>query len=117
MDQKELELFAPGIVIPFNTMLRTFYAAGLLASSLLAQAPLKFDIATVKPNSADDHRISIQIQPGARFTATGATLRMLMAQAYDVRDFQISGGPAWISTERFDINAKAEGAPDRLPPE
>src|SRR5436309_1338574 len=104
MDQKELELFAHEFVIPFNTMLRTLYAAGLLASSLLAQAPLKFDIATIKPNSADDHRISVQVQPGGRFAATGATLRMLIGQAYDVRDFQISGGPSWISTERFDIN-------------
>ena len=33
---------------------------------------------------------------------------MLLTQAYDVREFQISGGPGWINTDRFDIVAKAE---------
>jgi uncharacterized protein (TIGR03435 family) len=28
--------------------------------------------------------------------------------AYDVREFQVSGGPGWINTDRYDIMAKAE---------
>jgi uncharacterized protein (TIGR03435 family) len=39
---------------------------------------------------------------------TNATLRILLTLAFDVRDFQISGGPGWIGSERYDINAKAE---------
>jgi uncharacterized protein (TIGR03435 family) len=35
-------------------------------------------------------------------------LRMLITFAYDIRDFQLSGGPAWVGTERYDILAKAE---------
>ncbi len=31
-----------------------------------------------------------------------------MTYAYRVRDFQISGGPNWIGTDRWDIEAKAE---------
>jgi uncharacterized protein (TIGR03435 family) len=38
----------------------------------------------------------------------GVTFKMLMAHAYAVRDFQIIGGPAWITSERYDIQAKAE---------
>ncbi len=30
--------------------------------------------------------------------------------AYDVRDFQVSGGPGWVGTERFDVRAKSERA-------
>jgi uncharacterized protein (TIGR03435 family) len=29
--------------------------------------------------------------------------------AYEVESYQISGGPAWMDSDRFDINAKAEG--------
>jgi uncharacterized protein (TIGR03435 family) len=84
-------------------------------SGLWAQPPFKFDVATVKPNSTDDHRIMMRF--GGRTNATGVNLKLLMTIAYDVRDFQIVGGPGWIATERFDIVAKAEGAPDQLTPE
>jgi uncharacterized protein (TIGR03435 family) len=41
-----------------------------------------------------------------------------MGQAFNVRDFQIVGGPGWIGSDRFDIDAKGpEGLPDRVPPE
>ena len=36
------------------------------------------------------------------------TLRMLIALAYRVEHFQISGGPDWAGSERFDVRAKAE---------
>ena len=40
--------------------------------------------------------------------AIGATLRELIRAAYGLReDAQISGGPNWVSTDRFDIEAKA----------
>jgi uncharacterized protein (TIGR03435 family) len=45
---------------------------------------------------------------GGRFTASGMTLKMLIQQAYDIRDYQISGLPGWASSDRYDINAKAE---------
>lgn len=37
-----------------------------------------------------------------------ATLKMMMATAYQVPAFQISGGPNWVDSERFDIEARAE---------
>ncbi len=52
--------------------------------------------------------VRIQTSPGGRYSASGVTLKMLMQQAYEVKEFQISGGPSWISTAAFDINAKAE---------
>jgi bla regulator protein blaR1 len=75
-----------------------------------------FDVATIKPNAESDNRVMIGLQPGGRFTASGINVKHLIGQAYDVRDFQISGGPGWISSDRWEINAKAEGLPDRVPP-
>ena len=95
---------------------RHSHAIILLAASL-ASAQQTFEVATIKPNAASDNRVMIRMQPGGRFTASGVTLKQLISQAYNLRDFQISGGPGWISAERYDINAKAEGLPDRVPPE
>jgi uncharacterized protein (TIGR03435 family) len=36
------------------------------------------------------------------------TLKMLIATAYRVQEFQISGGLKWISSDRFDVEGKAE---------
>ncbi|HEY6466535.1 MAG TPA: TIGR03435 family protein, partial [Candidatus Acidoferrales bacterium] len=42
------------------------------------------------------------------FHVSNLTTKMLIATAYSVKDFQISGGPAWISSERWDIDAKVD---------
>jgi hypothetical protein len=44
----------------------------------------------------------------ASLTVRNMTVKGLIQTAYGKRDFQIIGGPAWISSECFDIDAKAE---------
>jgi uncharacterized protein (TIGR03435 family) len=39
------------------------------------------------------------------------TLKHLVTLAYRVHDFQVTGGPGWIDSEQYNIDAKAEGAP------
>lgn len=51
----------------------------------------------------------MRMAPGGRIDASNVTLKILVEQAYGVRDFQISGGPSWVNTERFDVSAKADG--------
>jgi uncharacterized protein (TIGR03435 family) len=46
---------------------------------------------------------------GGRFSATNVSLGILMAVAYDVRGFQISGPPGWAWSEKYDVVAKAKG--------
>jgi hypothetical protein len=75
-----------------------------------------FEVASVKPNKSGDGRISIQMQPGGRFTATNFPLRELIRMAYGVQNSQLVGGPDWIGSERFDIVAKAESDPSPSPP-
>jgi len=82
-----------------------------------ASAQQTFEVASIKLNASGDNRVFIGRQRGGRFTATGITLKTLISQAYNVRDFQITNTPGWISAERYDINAKAEGLGDRIPPE
>ena len=58
-------------------------------------------------------RFGIQTQPGGRFSAARSTLKRLIAEAFEVKDYQIEGGPAWLTTDYFDIaaNAGAEASP------
>ena len=73
-----------------------------------APAPA-FEVASIKPNNSGDGRVLMSNQPG-RFTATNVTLRLLIRNAYQLQDFQISGGPSWISSDHFDIVAKIDAS-------
>ncbi len=67
-----------------------------------------FEVATIKPDrSSGSPRFGIL--PG-RFTATDVKAKTLIAYAYNVRDFQISGGPDWINSAEYDIVAKPDDA-------
>ncbi|MGD0125306.1 MAG: TIGR03435 family protein [Terriglobia bacterium] len=68
-----------------------------------------FEVASIKPNHSGDRRFFVSWQPG-RFNATGMTLKFLITMAYDVKDFQVSGGPGWVNAERYDIDAKEPDA-------
>jgi uncharacterized protein (TIGR03435 family) len=71
-----------------------------------------FEVASIKPNKPDASGrvlVGIRFEPG-RLTVTGATLKQLIALAYDVRDTQVSGGPGWIDSDRYDIEAKESDA-------
>ena len=86
-------------------------ALALLAAPILhgaAPQEPQLEVASIKPNKSSDNRVMLGIQPGGRFTATNVTLRMLIRNAYQLQEFQITGGPNWIADERFDIVAKAE---------
>ena len=68
-----------------------------------------FDVASVKPDKSGGMGTRIMFQPGGRFNATNITLKFLIRVAYEVQDFQISGGPPWLNSDRYDIDAKADG--------
>lgn len=77
----------------------------------------KFEVASVKPNKSASNRVNIMPQRGGRFTATNVSVMDLVAIAYGMgRPFprsNILNGPSWLSRDRFDIAAKAEGNPSR----
>ena len=69
-------------------------------------------MASVKKNMSGDSRARMQTQPGGRLVVTNARLKGLIAEAFAMADPQslidsrILGGPDWIGSERYDINAK-----------
>lgn len=71
-------------------------------------APSAFTVASIKPNRSSDERFMLRFLPGGGLTATGVTLKMLMMNAYEIAGYQIAGAPAWLGTERWDIEAKTD---------
>lgn len=78
----------------------------LLAGFIYGQA---FDAASIKPAQSGARGYSIRPQPG-RLTTQNTTLKQLIAAAYHVYDYQVSGGPKWVDTDHFDVEAKAPDA-------
>lgn len=91
--------------------------ACLLLAVCALSAQQTFDVASIKPNADNDDRVMIGLQPGGRFNASGVTLKHLISHAYNIPDHLISGGPGWMDSARFDINAKAEGVSERMSPD
>src|SRR5262245_34631014 len=83
--------------------------AFVLGPSVGAQTPSNqaFEVASVRPNKTGDGRVMLGLQPGGRFNASNVPLRMLIRQAFNVQEFQIVGGPDWLTSDRFDVVAKA----------
>src|SRR5579872_3311036 len=92
-----------------NSRLHFGFIAGLLSTSVCSQErPLGpvFEVASVRPHDRNVTSGGFAFQHG-RLTISNAPLRNLIRNAYKVHDFQISGGPSWMDSERFDILAKA----------
>jgi uncharacterized protein (TIGR03435 family) len=86
-------------------------ATAFVAIALSLNAQPAFEVASVKPNLLDT-RGFIGAVPGGKgfrgFKGTGARMIALVMLAYDVADWQVSGGPGWFASDAFDIDAKAE---------
>jgi len=75
-----------------------------------SSTPPAFEVVSIKPSAPESRGMTVSTDPG-RFTAENATLKFLIRVAYHVREEQISGGPGWMDTERFDVVATAAGSP------
>jgi uncharacterized protein (TIGR03435 family) len=87
----------------------------LIALNAGAQTPaadpaaLRFEVASLKSSPAGGRGGQIRPAPGGdRYLANGVPLQLMIMVAYRIKADQISGGPAWMQTDRYDMNAKAE---------
>ena len=86
-------------------------AAGGMALGLWALYPA-FEVTSVKVNRSGDGSSNSPRLVNGRLTAENTTLRSILQVAYGLGPVQISG-PAWIDSDRFDLDAKSpEGVPD-----
>lgn len=86
-----------------------FVMAGVLAA--LAAYGQTFEVASVRPaDPSQRNAFGVNfLAASGRLTARSAPPYLLILRAYDLRDFQLSGGPDWLRTEQYDVEAKAAG--------
>jgi hypothetical protein len=80
--------------------MRVISVFALFASCLVAQTA-SFEVVSVKPSGPDYQGMFVNGQPGGGIRIRGATVKNLIALAYNIREFQIAGAPTWAGTEHF----------------
>ena len=68
-----------------------------------------FEVISIKPRTADAPSGNIPNAPD-RFVRPNVSVSQLMEYAFEVRAFQIIGGPGWLRSDRYEVAAKAETA-------
>lgn len=98
--------------------LATLAAAALVVPTAIAAQAVSeetFDVSSVKVDTQIDGPRRIIVDRG-RFTATGQLLSDLVRYAYGFSSLtsqaQLVGGPAWMTTTRFDIVGTSKGLPN-----
>jgi uncharacterized protein (TIGR03435 family) len=106
-------LTAPAIVVRAQAP-----AAAAAAPSPMKRMPDEadpmFEVATIKPNDSGAPNMLMFRFGQNDFETRNSSLVDLIARAYGVQARQITGGPEWMSHDRYDIKAKTdiEGVPN-----
>jgi uncharacterized protein (TIGR03435 family) len=93
-----------------------FVTLVVLISASLAQAQdkparLTFDVATIRPSKRSDLNGGIKALPGGNgYTAQNVPVKLMISLMYKVPMRQITGGPDWLSTDRYNVEAKTDGS-------
>jgi len=69
-----------------------------------------FEVASIRhdPNSCGGCAIRFDVGGPDRYAPTNITAKWLIELAYGIKDFQLSGGPSWVNSQGFDIDAKID---------
>jgi uncharacterized protein (TIGR03435 family) len=84
--------------------------AALASQRLEPARELSFEVATIRPTPPDFRGGRFLTMQGAhQFVARNYTLKFMVTAAYNLPPRAVSGGPAWIDSDRYDILATTPG--------
>ncbi len=75
---------------------------------MAADANPSFEVATIKPSKPDTPGRLFRIQP-SHFSTINTTLTSLIGFCYGLHPRQIVGAPAWVETQKYDLDGKPDG--------
>lgn len=93
---------------------RTVVAQPGAQPALIQRSP-SFDVAAIHLHTPVPHERSHIFNTSGRFLAMNESLKGILQWAFDIPASRIIGGPGWLGSTRFDIDAKAESGLDTLP--
>jgi uncharacterized protein (TIGR03435 family) len=86
---------------------------GMQSRAASQQAPntahYEYEVASIKPVKSGNFRVTLWFSPNG-LTGKNITLHMLIRTAYGVEDHQISGGPNWLDSDHFEVEAKMDSS-------
>jgi uncharacterized protein (TIGR03435 family) len=95
-------------------MRRVSAVLAALGLTIAPQAPanqpirLEFEVASVKPSPQGAGGARISALPGGQtFVVRNVPVKIIFMFAHELPPRQVSGGPDWLDTENYDIDAKA----------
>ncbi len=92
--------------------LRGLCVAAILGLMLHGQdkpGRLTFEVASIKPSKPGGRGGGIRALPGGQeYRTEGAAVKLMISLMYKVPMRQITGGPGWLDTDGWDIEAKAD---------
>jgi bla regulator protein blaR1 len=74
---------------------------------MAADANPSFEVATIKP-ARPEGRFSLLVNRSGVLNTTSTTVSDLIKFAYDLHPRQITRGPSWLESEKYDITAKPD---------
>jgi uncharacterized protein (TIGR03435 family) len=88
-------------------------SALIIGTFLLAQTPaprFTFDVVSIHPSNRATLDGGIKPIPGDHgYTAQNFPVRLMIALMYKIPLRQVEGGPGWLDTDRFDVEARSDG--------
>jgi uncharacterized protein (TIGR03435 family) len=101
--------------MPFHSATRwiTFAALVLNTPGSPAQPTATnsaFEVASIKPNKSTDFHLQMESLPGGTLRVMNFPLKLIIIEAYGLplqSSQRLSGGPDWINSEKYDIEASA----------
>jgi uncharacterized protein (TIGR03435 family) len=97
---------------------KLLFVVGVFSSLTLAGQDLRFDVASIKPHirvaGGSVVPQTLRVEP-TKLSYANASLMAVIQVAYGIPgegrpDYHLTGGPDWLATERFDIEATTDHA-------
>ncbi len=85
------------------------FGQGNAAQNGAAKLP-EFEVATIRPGDPVNPKNGGTDSSADRFHCYGWTVKRIVETAYGIKDAQFVGGPKWIESDIYDIDAKVEDA-------
>lgn len=113
-------LLALLVVNPLPLSAQPFVPASFAAAQNSAQSPAEtaaprpsFEVASIKPNDKDSPCCTYGGKEPGGYRIRNISLKSMISEAYELPENQISGGPSWIGSEHYDIEAKMSDSQKR----
>jgi uncharacterized protein (TIGR03435 family) len=83
--------------------------AGLCRQKADTASRLEFEVASIKLAQGNSPGGGIKPLPGGQtYIATNVPVKLMIKLMFHLCDSQISGGPGWLDTDLYDVDAKAD---------